>query len=59
MKNAEEQARNYAREMTSFLQESNRELRSSHQPRTKPENLEGMFHQLYMRHLREHFLIVP
>jgi hypothetical protein len=59
-KEAEEQARTYAREMVEFLNASNSESRKSNGgPRTEPVKLENHFAFLYMRHLREHFIVLP
>lgn len=58
-KEAAEQARTYAREMVGFLNTSNAESRSSTQPRIEPTKLEREFEQLYLRHIAEHFIVLP
>lgn len=58
-KEADEQARTYAREMIGFLNASNSESSSSNHPRTEPAKLEGEFQRLYMLHMAQNFVIIP
>jgi hypothetical protein len=57
-KEAEEQAQEYARNMIASLNKNNEELRD-HQARINPAALEITFRALYMRHIQEHYLLVP